>query len=118
MDTMTDTLTPAEWHHRLAIRWIARRHGDAFINISPAQVARTQRRYSIGDLERRLHVTHYTVAHHGSLALLTPRTPAARVNLADGLSDEAQWFGAGVAVEPRYLADLVGRLQADGWVVA
>ena len=59
----------------------------------------------------------YEVSGGGSLFILTPLNEAARTNLEAGVSDEAQWWAGGVAVEHRYIGSLVEQLRGEGWVV-
>jgi hypothetical protein len=59
----------------------------------------------------------YAVSGDGSLFILTPLTEDARTNLEAGVSDEAQWFAGGVAVEHRYIGPLVEQLRNEGWSV-
>lgn len=57
----------------------------------------------------------FSVSHHGSVCLVAPETREARVHLeahTDGL-----WFGAALAVEPRYLEPLCLSLQDDGFTL-
>ena len=58
----------------------------------------------------------YTVENHGSIVLIRPTTDSARTWLVD--HTDGQWFGGALAVEPRFVADLVEGLQADGYDVA
>jgi len=60
----------------------------------------------------------YQVSGGGSLFIITPLNDAAKENLESGLSDEAQFWAGGVAVEHRYIGDLVEQLRGEGWVVA
>lgn len=57
------------------------------------------------------------VANEGSIFMLYPLTTEARVWLTDHLAEDAQWFGGGVAVEHRYVQDVVRGMTADGLVV-
>ena len=57
----------------------------------------------------------YTFTNHGSIWLCTPTTMEAREHLEEHLSDEAQWFAGGVAVEPRYVDSLAAQLEEDGF---
>ena len=57
----------------------------------------------------------YTFANHLSLWMVTANTRAAHKHLAASVSDEAQWLGHSLAVEPRYVRDLAAGLQADGF---
>lgn len=59
----------------------------------------------------------YEVSGGGSLFILTPLNDVARENLESGVSDEAQWWAGGVAVEHRYIAPLLEQLREEGWVV-
>ena len=58
------------------------------------------------------------VTNHGSLFLVEPRTDAGRVWLADHTDATAQWFGRGIAVEPRYIDALVFGAVEDGMAVS
>jgi hypothetical protein len=60
----------------------------------------------------------YRISGGGTVYIITPQNTAARENLEAGLSDEAQHFGGGVAVEHRYIGPLVNQLRNEGWVVA
>jgi hypothetical protein len=54
-----------------------------------------------------------TIEDHGTIALLTPGNEAVRTWLVENTADDAQWHGASLVVEPRYLEDLVqGLLNA------
>jgi len=59
-----------------------------------------------------------TVENHGSIALLRPHTRAARDWVRDNVEDTAHYFGAALAVEPRYVAGLVEGMTAAGLVIA
>lgn len=56
--------------------------------------------------------------NHGSLFLAIPQTNAADKHLRANVSDEAQWWAGGVAVEPRYVEDLASALQEAGFEVS
>lgn len=57
-------------------------------------------------------------ANHGSIALLTPLTDAAQAWVDEHIrSEETQFFGAGVVIEPRYAGDILRGLQNDGLTV-
>jgi len=62
----------------------------------------------------------FTVDNHGSICILIPENASARAwldaNLYDG-DDGPQWFGSGVAVEPRYLNPILDGIEADGLTV-
>ena len=57
----------------------------------------------------------FTVSNHGSISLLTPVSKAADIWIHEHIAlDQAQMFGSAVAIEHRYIADVVAGLQADG----
>lgn len=62
------------------------------------------------------------VEKHGSVVLVRPLTKAARewitYNVSDEPGDGAQWFAGSLAVEPRYVENLVAGMMGDGLVVA
>ncbi len=57
------------------------------------------------------------VTNHGSLFMLHAHTRRAHAWLNEHLSEDAQWLGDAVAVEPRYVQDIVAGAQRDGLVV-
>ena len=58
------------------------------------------------------------VADHGSVALVTPMSPAAHQWVEENVHVEPwQRMGASIACEPRCLANLVAGMRADGLVV-
>lgn len=59
----------------------------------------------------------YRATNHGSLWLIEPLTPQATEWLNDNLGEEAQRWGNAVAVEPRYVPELIERLRAEGFDV-
>lgn len=59
-----------------------------------------------------------TVEDHGSIVLLVAQNANANRWLLEHTSEERQGWGLyGLAVEPRYVADIVTGAQADGLVV-
>lgn len=60
----------------------------------------------------------FTFQNHLSLFLVVPRNAAAREHLEANVSDEAQWFGGALVVEPRYAKALAVALINDGFEVA
>jgi hypothetical protein len=68
----------------------------------------------------RVHLieTDFEVLHAGSFFVLCPRNDAAGDWLYQHLPQaEIQWWGGGVAIEPRDLPDIVENLEADGFDV-
>jgi hypothetical protein len=59
----------------------------------------------------------FTFINHGSLWLVIPAGTAQRAHLAAHVSDEAQWLGGALAVEPRYVDGLASALTDDGFHV-
>lgn len=57
------------------------------------------------------------VANHGSLALVHLETVAAREWVDQHVSSDAQFFGRALAVEPRYLEDLLIGMSDAGLLV-
>lgn len=53
----------------------------------------------------------------GTVYVLAPLTEAAHEWVAENLPEDATWFGGGVAVEHRYIGDIVEGLAADGLTV-
>lgn len=54
---------------------------------------------------------------HGSIWLLRPLTDGAREWVAESIPADAQWFGGAVAVEHRYIGDILQGLKLDGFGV-
>lgn len=61
--------------------------------------------------------TDFRVSGGGSLYILSPLTEAARDWVAEHIGDDAQTFGGGIAVEHRYIGDIVDGIQCDGLTV-
>jgi hypothetical protein len=57
----------------------------------------------------------FTVEDHGSIVLVRPLTPDVTTWLQENTDDEAQWFGAALVCEPRYVAPLVAELIEQGF---
>jgi hypothetical protein len=66
-------------------------------------------------LNNKLHPDFF-VFNEGTIFLLTPLTDAACTWLDEHLPEDAQWFGNGVVVEHRYIADIVQGIFNDGLV--
>lgn len=52
-----------------------------------------------------------SVIHHGSIVTIKPRTAEAREALKAMVQEDATWWGGHLAVEPRYLADLLAGME-------
>jgi hypothetical protein len=64
-------------------------------------------------------MTDFTVSIvSGNLGLVYPQNAQAQEYLQEHVQEDAQWFGRGLVVEARYMADLVNGLRNDGFEVA
>jgi hypothetical protein len=54
------------------------------------------------------------VENHFTLILFRLLSPAAKQWVDQNVSDDAQFFGGALVVEPRYASDIIGGLIADG----
>lgn len=52
----------------------------------------------------------YSVSNHGTLFLVRPADEASRQTLLDITPDDAPWFGGALAVEHRFIGDIVAAL--------
>ena len=59
-------------------------------------------------------MTDLIFENHFSLFLVRPVTEAGREWLSAAVSDDAQWFGGALVVEPRYVEDIALGADADG----
>ena len=59
----------------------------------------------------------FTVTGGGTIYLLQPHTAAATEWIAEHISDDAQFMGDAVAVEHRYIGNIVQGIQRDGLTV-
>ena len=82
--------------------------------ISPELAAKQKRLLAILAARR----TDFSFANHGSICLLTPRTPAATKWAAQHLPEDAMTWGRAIVVEPRYVADIVLGIGSDGLTVS
>lgn len=62
-------------------------------------------------------MTDVLITDHGSIILFEPLTPAATAFLTENTSEEAQWFGHALCVEPRYARDLAQGLVDEGFLL-
>jgi hypothetical protein len=54
------------------------------------------------------------VEDHGSLWLFRPLTEDAKIWIDDNVQDAALWFGGALAVEARFVQEMVEGMLADG----
>jgi hypothetical protein len=59
----------------------------------------------------------FDLSGDGSLYLLRPLTPPAHAWVEEHLPDDATWFGTAVAVEHRFIADIIFGAIRDGLLV-
>lgn len=64
------------------------------------------------------HEMDVWMENHGSLVLFRPMSDAAREWMQNHTSNEAQWFGGALVVEPRYAFEFAEALMENGYVVA
>lgn len=57
----------------------------------------------------------FDIEDHGSVVLVRPHTTDVRDWLVENISDEAQWFGGALVVEPRYVEALFLGLVGEGF---
>jgi hypothetical protein len=60
----------------------------------------------------------FTVDNHGSIFILTPNTESAQEKAQEIGDDETQHWGTGIVVEPRYIGEIVERLQEEGFTIS
>jgi hypothetical protein len=59
----------------------------------------------------------FAVVNHGTLYVLHPLTPAARAWINQNIDSSALRFGPnGIAIEHRYIADIMDGMKRDGLV--
>jgi hypothetical protein len=73
---------------------------------------------TIMDNMQQLTMPDFICANHGSIRVLTPMTAAAREWRDEHLPDDAQSWGRGVVIEPRYWPDIQAGIQEAGLVIA
>ena len=63
------------------------------------------------------HPIDFTLEDHGSIVLLWPNTMAASTWLIETAPEDAQFFGAALAIEPRYVGNVAEAAHADGFTI-
>jgi hypothetical protein len=58
--------------------------------------------------------TDFAVSNHGTIILLQPLTRAANEWVEENLPADRLHYAGAVVIEPRYLADIVDGIRADG----
>lgn len=59
----------------------------------------------------------FMIENHGSVVLIIPSDEAERAWLTENVSDESQWWGGALSVEPRYVSDLCDGIVRAGFEV-
>lgn len=54
------------------------------------------------------------IENHGSIVMLRPVSDLGREWVAEHIPQDAIWFGGAVAVEPRYLGNIIDGAAGDG----
>lgn len=62
-------------------------------------------------------MTDFTLENHGTIAVLTPLTEEAEDWVVSYLPEDAQQWGRGVVIEPRYLPPIIEGIEADGMTI-
>ena len=63
-------------------------------------------------------MSDFDLADHGSIVLLTPRTPAAHDWTLEHIPEDAQrWGQCSIVIEPRYVADILWGIEDEGLTV-
>ena len=60
----------------------------------------------------------FTVSNQGSIFLVTPLNDTARDWLEENISEDSQYLGRALAVEHRYIENLLQGLQNEGFNVS
>lgn len=59
----------------------------------------------------------FTIENHGSIFLLRPNTVVAREWIVQNIQPDAQWYGDAVAVEHRYIDDIIDGITNAGMTI-
>jgi len=78
----------------------------------------TRSNRSEGHIEATASTADVHVVNHHSIVLFHLNTPEASAWVEANVTGEAQFFGAALVVEPRYVADLIAGMHEDGLEVA
>lgn len=70
-------------------------------------------------MTKETNIVDVRVDNHGSIAVVTPITPTAKEWVEENVTQNGgpQYWGGGIVVEPRFLADLVTGMESDGLVI-
>lgn len=59
----------------------------------------------------------FTIENHGTIFLLNPQHRSACEWLAEHVDEDSLWSNGALAVEHRFISDVVNHLRDDGFVV-
>ena len=59
-------------------------------------------------------MTDFQLTDRGSICVLRPMNDEAREWIDFNVDPDAQWFGRGVVIEPRYVSDIAEGIVSDG----
>ena len=59
----------------------------------------------------------FILQDHGSIWLCIPQSRRAERHLRRNTGPESQWWGGGLAVEPRFVESLATSIQDDGYTI-
>ena len=59
----------------------------------------------------------FKIYDHGSILIVQPITQAAHEWTEISIDPDAQWWGHGFVVEPRYIENLIDGITADGFTL-
>lgn len=64
-------------------------------------------------------MTDFSFANHGSIALLTPRSKAAKAWIDENVeqNDETQYWGTSICIEPRYCGAILEGIMEAGLTI-
>jgi len=60
------------------------------------------------------HMADFRLTNHGTISLLAPLTAAAEAWIDEHLPEDAQMLGNAIAIEPRYVGDIVAGILTEG----
>lgn len=62
-------------------------------------------------------MTDFSIHNHGSLFTFVPLNDNAQDWMARTAPEDAQFFGGGLVVEPRFVQGVINAIEADGMTV-
>lgn len=113
------TLTVEKWYDRTSRNWVVQTKDERGNQIGDADYVYTRReaeklvRQRVKDIER----PDFTVYGSGTVYLLQPHTERAKLWCDEHLPEDVQRLGNSIAVEWRYIADIVAGARADGYTI-